>query len=126
MRHRRSVAWSKWRELNNLLSNKAITLKHRARAYMACIRFIMIYGAATWALTKQSCHRRMLRRMCVLSLTDWVPSTDIPRRYGLKDILLTVRSSRMDWLSHTYRCDDKTMTYCLVNQIEAPGRRPRG
>ena len=131
VRHRISVAWFKWRELSSLLSNKAIPLKHRARAYNACIRSTMTYGAATWALTQreesllQSCDRRMLRKMCGLSLTDRVPSADILSRCGLDDLLLTVRRSRMAWFGHTYRRQGND-PLSRVNQVEAPGRRPRG
>ena len=131
VRHRISVAWFKWSELSSLLSNKAIPLKHRARAYNACIRSTMTYGAATWAMTQreerllQGCDRRMLRKMCGLSLTDRVPSVDILSRCGLDDLLLTVRRSRMAWFGHTYRRQEND-PLSRVNQVEAPGRRPRG
>ena len=132
VRHRISVAWFKWRELDSLLSNKAIPLKYRARAYNACIRSTMTYGAATWAMTQreerllQSCDRRFLRKMCGLSLTDRVPSTDVLSRCGLDDILLTVRRSRMAWFGHTYRRQNDNDPLSRINQVEAPGRRPRG
>lgn len=131
VRHRISVAWFKWRELSSLLGNKAIPLKYRARAYNACIRTTMTYGASTWPLTQreerllQSCDRRMLRKMCGLSLTDRVLSTDILNRCGLDDLLLLVRRSRMAWFGHTYRRQDGD-PLSKINQVEAPGRRPRG
>ena len=130
VRHRIAVAWFKWRELSSLLSNKAIPLKYRARAYNACIRSTMTYGASTWALTQreerllQSCDRRMLRKMCGLSLTDRVPSTDILNRCSLEDLLI-VRRSRMAWFGHAYRREDDD-PLSKINQVEAPGRRPRG
>ena len=129
VRIRMSVAWFKLRECNSLLSNKAILLKHRPRAYNAYIRSTMTYGAATWALTQreesllQSCDRRMLRKICGLSLTD-LPSTDILRRCGLEDLLLTARRSRMAWFGRTYRRQDND-PLSRINQVEAPGRRPR-
>ena len=132
VRHRISVAWFKWRELNSLLSNRAIPLKHRARAYNACIRSTMTYGAATWALTQreerllQCCDRRMLRKMCGLTLMDRVSSTDILRRCGLVDLLLTVRKSRMAWFGHTYRRQNDNDPLSRINQVKAPGSRPRG
>ena len=75
VRRRISVSWFKWRKLNSLLSNKAIQLKHHAKAINACIKSTMTYGAATWAITQReesllhSCNRRMLRKMCGLSLS---------------------------------------------------------
>ena len=131
VRHRISVAWFKWRELSSLLSNKAIPMKHRARAYNACVRSTMIYSAATWALTQreerllQSCDRRMLRKMCGLSLTDRIRSIEILRTCGLDDLMLTVRRNRMAWFGHTYRRQDND-PLSKINLLEAPGRRPRG
>ena len=87
-------------------------------------------GAATWALTQrerflQRCDRRMLRKMCGLPLTDWVPNTDILRRCGFEDFLLTVRWSRMSWFGHTYRRQDND-PLSRINQVEEPDRRYRG
>ena len=109
VRRRISVSWFKWRKLNSLLSNKAIQLKHHAKAINACIKSTMTYGAATWAITQReesllhSCNRRMLRKMCGLSLTDRLPSTDIQRRCGFEDLLLTVRRCRRAWFGSSSR-----------------------
>ena len=48
-----SIAWFKWRELSSLLNNKAIPLKHRTRAYKACIRSTLTYSAATLDSTER-------------------------------------------------------------------------
>ena len=131
VRHRICVAWCKWRELNSLLSNKSIPLKHRARAYSACIRSTITYGAATWALTQreelllQSCDRRMLRMICGVSLSDRVPSIEILRMCELEDILLVVRKRRLAWFGHIYRRHEDDPLKRIMH-IEAPGRRPRG
>ena len=132
VRHRISVAWFKWREISNLLKNKAIPLRHRARAYNTCIRSTMTYGAATWALTQreeqllQSCDRRMLRQMCGISLQDHVPSHDILRMCCLEDLLLTIRRSRMAWFGHVYRRQDLDNPLTKIKNVVAPGNRPRG
>ena len=132
VRHRISVAWFKWREISNLLKNKAIPLRHRARAYNTCIRSTMTYGAATWALTQreeqllQSCDRRMLRQMCGISLQDHVPSHDIRRMCCLEDTLLTIRRSRMAWFGHVYRRQDLDNPLTKIKNVVAPGNRPRG
>ena len=91
----------------------------------------MIYGAASWALTQreeqllESCDRRMMRRMCGLSLRDRVASVEILRRIGLEDILVVVRKRRMAWFGHVYRREDDD-PLSTVKLVEAPGRRPRG
>ena len=131
VRHRIAIAWHKWRELCSLLSNRGIPLKHRARVYNACIRSAMLYGAVTWALTQreesllQACDRRMLRRLCGVTLRDRIPSDEVLRRCGLESILLRVRKMRMAWFGHVYRRDGDDPV-CRVQDVEAPGRRPRG
>ena len=131
VRHRISVAWCKWRELCSLLSNRGIPLKHRARVYDACIRSAMLYASETWALTQreenllQGCDRRMLRRLCGVTLRDRISSDEILNRCGLESVLLRIRKKRMAWFGHVYRRDvDDPL--CKVKDIEAPGRRPRG
>ena len=132
VRHRISVAWFKWRELCNLLCNKAIPLKDRARAYNACIRSTVTYGAATWAITQreeqlmQSCDRRMLRMICGVSLSDRVSSIEILRRCRLEDILLVMRKRRLAWFGHIYRRHEEDNPLRRIMHTEAPGRRPRG
>ena len=132
VRHRISVAWFKWRELSSLLCNKSIPLKHRARAYNACIRSTTSYGAATWALTQreeqllQSCDRRMLRMICGVSLSDRVPSTEVLSRCGMEDILLVMRKRRLAWFGHIHRRHEEEDPLRRIMHTEAPGRRPRG
>ena len=131
VRHRIAIAWHKWREISSLLSNRGIPLKHRSRVYNACIRSVMLYGAVTWALTQreesllQSCDRRMLRRLCGVTLRDRISSDEVLRRCGLESILLRVRKMRMAWFGHVYRRDGNDPVR-RVKEVEAPGRRPRG
>ena len=92
----------------------------------------MTYGAATWALTQreermlQGCDRRMLRRLCGLTLGDRVSSVDILGRCGLEDLLLTVQKRRMAWFGHVYRRQDENDPLSRIKHVVAPGRRPRG
>ena len=97
VRSRLATAWSKWRGLCSLLCNKSVPLKHQAQVYNACIRSIMLYSAAVWAVTQreeqilQSCDRSILRQMCGLLLRDRVASVYILRRCHLEDVLLVAR-----------------------------------
>ena len=131
VRHRIAIAWSKWRELSSLLSNRGIPLKHRARVYDACIRSAMLYAAETLALTGrdenllQGCDRRMLRRLRGVTLRDRISSDEVLRRCGLESVLLRIRKKRMAWFGHVYRRNEED-PLCRVKNVEAPGRRPRG
>ncbi len=67
VRGRIACAWKSWRELASLLVNQNIPLGSRAQVYKACVRSVFLYGAETWAMTKQlkalliRCDVRMLR-----------------------------------------------------------------
>ena len=131
VRNRIACAWSKWRELSNLLTNRGIPLRHRAKVYAACIRSVMLYGSETWALTKKleevilRSDRRMLRYMAGVSLQDRVASEEILRRCGLGDILKVLKKGRMRWFGHVVRRgEDEPLA--KVGMVQAPGRAPRG
>ena len=132
VRHRISVAFFKWRKLSSLLCNKAMPLKHRARAYDACIRSTVTSGAAAWAVTQreeqlvQSCDRRMLTLICGVALSDRVSSIEILRRCGLEDVFVVMRKRRLAWFGHVYRRNEEDNPLRRIMLTETPGRRPRG
>ena len=103
VRHRIAIAWCKWRELGSLLSNRGIPLKHRARVYDACIRSAMLYAAETWALTQreenliQGCDRRMLRRLCGVTLRDRISSDEVLGRCGLECSIENLEENGLVW-----------------------------
>ena len=69
VRMRVAAAWRKWREIASLFINKDIPLRHRGRAYDACVRSVLLYCAESWLMTERvqailtNCDRRMLRYM---------------------------------------------------------------
>ena len=91
----------------------------------------MLYAAETWALTQreenliQGCDRRMLRRLCGVTLRDRISSDEVLGRCGLESVLLRIRKKRMAWFGHVYRRDESD-PLCRVKNVEAQGRRPRG
>ena len=131
VRNRVACAWSKWRELSNLLTNRGIPLRHRAKVYEACVRSVMLYGSETWALTKKldevirRCDRRMLRYMAGVSLQDRVTSEEVLIRCGLSDVLNVLQKGRMRWFGHVVRrSEDEPLA--KIKAVQAPGRAPRG
>ena len=50
----------------------------------------------------QSSHRRLMRRMCGLSLPDRVASVKILIKCSLDDVLVMVRERRISWFEHVY------------------------
>ena len=130
-RARISAAWAKWREINNLLCNKGVPLKRRARVYEACIRSVMLYGSETWPCTKKlensllRSDRRMIRLMCGVTLQSRVPSEDLLHNSGLVDIRTVLKRNRLRMFGHVIRRAPEE-PLAKVRRIEAPGRRPQG
>ena len=112
VRNRTACAWSKWRGLFNLLTNRGFPLRHRAKVYEACIRSVMLIVSKTWALTKKleevilRSDRRMLRYMVGILLQDRVASDEVLRRCGLCDILKILKKQRMRWFGDVSRQSD--------------------
>ncbi len=55
VRGRTASGWKIWGELASLLVNQNIPLGSREQVYTnrACVRSVIMYGAETWATTKQ-------------------------------------------------------------------------
>ena len=130
-RIRIAAAWNKWREISSLLVNKTIPLRNRAGIYCACVRPVMLYGAETWATTKviekkiSSSDQRMLRHMAHVKWEDRVPSEEVRRRCGVKNIVDIMRRSRLRWYGHVKRREeDHVLRRALEMEVE--GARPRG
>ena len=125
------ASWLNWRELSSLLCNSGVSQKHRVEVYHACVQSTMLHGSETWSTTVKvetmllTCERRMLRRMCGLTLRDRVPSDNILRWCRLDDLTLMMKRRRMLWFGHVCRREAED-PLSRIRNFEAPGRRPRG
>ena len=92
VRARIQAAWKKWKELGALLVRKDIPLHVRNSVYKACIRPVFLYGAETWAMTKESerqmdrAEMKMLRWMTNTSLEDRIRSDKIRSDMGMESM----------------------------------------
>ena len=131
VRMRISVAWSRWRELADMLSNRWIPLKNRAIMYNTCVRSALLYASETWPLTQnlenciRSCDRRMIRMITRTRLTDRTSSDELLHRCGLEDVLKVISVRRLRWYGHVARRSD-VEELGRVFSMEVAGRRPRG
>ena len=131
VRMRISVAWSRWRELADMLSNSWIPLKNRAIMYNTCVRSALLYASETWPLTQnlekciRSCDRRMITMITRTRLTDRTSSDELLHRCGLEDVLKVISVRRLRWYGHVARRSD-VEELGRVFSMEVAGRRPRG
>ena len=131
VRMRVAAAWSKWREIARLLTNRHIPLRNRAGVYTACIRPVMLYGAEAWGLTQRledvliKCDRRMLRRMAGITWRDDISSVEVARRCRVKQLDVVLREKRLRWFGHVVRREG-TGPLGRVMELDVGGRRPVG
>ena len=125
-----ACAWSKWRELASILTNKSIPLKSRARVYEMCVRSVLIYGSEAWPLTQsltellRTTDRRMMRYMANIRLKDKIPNKEVARRCGLPDLESRLRQRRLRWFGHVKRAEADIIGE--VSTLPVAGRRPPG
>ncbi len=105
MRGRIACAWKSWRELASLLVNQNIPLGSRAQVYRPCVRLVLLYGAETWATTKQlealliQCDVRMLRYLMEIRWEDGNSNEKVVRS-GLESLEELQRMARLRWFGH--------------------------
>ena len=131
VRGRIACAWKSWRELASLLVNRDIPLGSRARVYRACVRSVLLYGAETWATTKQlealliRCDVRMLRYLMGIRWQDGISNEEVVRRSGLEGLENLLRKIRLRWFGHVWRREEEHILRQALN-FELEGRRPPG
>ncbi len=100
VRGRIACTWKSWRELASSLVNQNIPLGSRAQVYRACVRSVILYGAETWAMTKQ-CEALLIRYdVRMLRYVMGIRWQEVVRRSGLKGLEELLRRNRLRWFGH--------------------------
>jgi len=123
------AAWSKFRELLPLLTNRAISLNTRGRIYSSCVRSVMLYASECWALRNDELarlirnDRAMLRWICGIKPDEEVHTHTLCDRLNIPYLDVTLRYNRLRWAGHVHRSQSWTGR-CQSLQID--GRRGTG
>jgi len=76
VRARVSAAWSKWRDLSGVISDKKMQRKLKIKLYMIVIRPVLLSGAECWRVRQkeeqilEKTKKRMLQRIKGVTLRD--------------------------------------------------------
>ena len=76
VRARIRCAWSKFNELEPILTAQGASLRLTGRIYTACVQCVMVYGSETWPMKVDDMQKlertesMMMRWMCGVSLKD--------------------------------------------------------
>ncbi len=131
VRNRISAGWAKWREVSNVIYDKKMQLKLRAKIYTAVVRPVLLHDAEAWALRKKEekqlerTEMRMLRWLTGVSLRERRRNEDIRREAGVVSITEKARETHLRWYGHETRMQEANpVKVAWRNEVE--GRRTRG
>ena len=124
--------WKKFRDLQPLLTSKAISLNTKGALYRTCVQNVMLYGGETWPVKAediQRLHRNemsMICWMCGTSLKqeDCPSSETLRNKLGVKLIASRIYYSK-DALGglDTLRGEPRTAG-SRESVLQAPGKAP--
>ena len=125
---RKAMAWKALNKMERLW--KSDLLKSlKLRFFRAAVESILLYGCATWSLSKaeekslDGCYTRMLRKVYNMDSQAKVPNSSLYR--GLRPISETIRTRRLKLAGHTFR-DKTSPAHHTVTWVPHHGSRSRG
>jgi len=152
LEHRINKAWAKFGTFREELTNKSYPLHHRMRLFSSIVQPTLLYGCATWVMTRtredkiRRVQRKMLRSVVGVRrktsfgedgqavLEEWVPwmrratrQAEIVRdAFAMPDWVDEVARRRFRWAGHVARrCAgrwNKVVLEWSLNGIRAQGR----
>jgi hypothetical protein len=121
----------------NLLSSRLLSKNLKIRIYKRIILPVVLYGSETWSLTLREEHRlrvfenRVLRRIFGPKKDEmtgeWrkLHNKELHDLYSSPNIIRIIKSSRIRWVGHVARMEEKRNAYTLL--VGKPeGKRPLG
>ena len=120
-----------WKALNKLdkIWKSDLPKKHKLNFFRATVESILLYGCATWTLTKaeekalDGTYKRMLKK--VYNIDGQAHITNEALYNGLNKISSTIRSRRLELTGHTHR-DKTSPAHFTVTWEPAHGESSRG
>ena len=115
---RLAKAWSKWRELSQVICDKKIPTKMKLLIYQTVIRPTLLYGCETWPMSVKDEKRmattetRMVQWAMVVSLLEHRRNEEILEEAKVEPIAMVMRM--LEWFWHAKRRDETANTRAVV------------
>src|SRR6266853_4742151 len=130
VRERIAAAWLKWRGLTEVLCDRRIPLRLKAKIYKTVIRPVLLYGTETMAMRRSEVKKlevtemRMWRWLTGTSIRERRTNEEIRKKVGVAAISEKCREGRLRWLGHVERSSQEG-GIARVRKL-AVGKRKRG
>jgi hypothetical protein len=124
--------WASFNKVYPLLTNKKVPMQIKRRYFNLCIVPAILYGCATWALTKKTekrlavCQRSMERRMLGIRLKDKKKISWIRKKTGLNDIVVMFRKRKWFYASKILRREQENRWDTILLNWKPATSRPQG
>ena len=129
---RRKAGWIAFNKYRDVLVDKRIDMRTRARVFDSHVLPAMIYASETWNTTKSEesrlvvTQRAMERAMCHVSILDKIPSDTIRQRTKVTDIVEKIYEAKRRWAGHVARLTDNRWTIRVTDWYPRGRKRPLG
>jgi len=109
IRNRISKAAGAFNKLNNFWKNKHIKQNTKLNIYRSNVLSVLLYGAETWMMTRESerrlasFHTKCLRCLLNIRWNDFITNTEVREKANAEDVLTAIKRKRWSYLGHALR-----------------------
>ncbi|PIO76259.1 hypothetical protein TELCIR_01675 [Teladorsagia circumcincta] len=102
---RRRAGWTTFNKYRDVLTDRRLDARVKARVFNTHVLPALIYGSKTWSTIKEerkltTTQRAMERKMCAVTSMHKIPASEIRRRTGVRDVIKTIYDSEKRWAGH--------------------------
>ncbi|PIO61640.1 hypothetical protein TELCIR_16831 [Teladorsagia circumcincta] len=95
----RRAGWTTFNEYRDILTDRRLDARDKARVFNIHVLPTFIYGSKTWSTIKEerkltTTQRAMERKMCAVTSMHKIPASEIRRRTGVRDVIETIYDSK--------------------------------
>lgn len=120
-------------KMSKLFRTHDLSLSTKIRLLKCYVFPVLLYGVESWTLTEASCKKLeafemwLYRRILKIPWTEHVTNKDVLERIGKeKELLLTIKSRKLEYLGHIMRNDQRYGLLQLILQGRVKGKRGPG
>jgi len=126
-------AWSKFRELQPILTEMGVSLRLKGKFYKTCVQSVLVYGSETWATKVEDMkrlertERAMVRWISGVTLKDRKSNEELRDQLGIECVSDIVTRARLRWYGHLERKNsDDCVAACRVMKVVGVRGKGRG
>src|SRR5580692_621828 len=130
-RARVRCAWTKFMELEPILTLRGASLRLKGKIYKICVQRVLVYASETWGTKAdgiqrlEKAERAMVKSMCGAKLKDRRSNRELLDRLHVVEIGTAVSRGRLGWYDHVERMPkEKWVSKC--RELEVKGDKGRG